>query len=110
MTNHRDNVGADYSGRVFGPVDARLAMAGEVHRDDAETGGCQFRREQAILLAHVAEAGDADDERAGAAGVVVGDLSVGQFEELRRAGCGRRLIGARRNGGCDCQHGYGSHD
>ena len=84
-------------------------MAGEVHRDDAETGGCQFGSEQAILLAQVAEAGDADDERTGAAGVVVGDLSVGQFEELRRASCGR-LIGARRNGGCDCQHGYGSHD
>ena len=58
-------------------------MTGEIHRDDAEAGGNQSRREESILLSHVAKAGNADDERPGAAGVVVGDLSVGQFKELR---------------------------
>ena len=111
MTNHRDDIGADNRGRVLGPIDARLAMAGKIHRDDAEAGGDQSRREESILLAHVAKAGNADDERAGAAGVVVGDLSAGEFQELRRRSRARGcLIGVDWKGrgdgeSCGCERG-----
>ena len=95
MTNHRDDIGADRCGRVVGPIDARLAVAGEIHRDDPESLGNKSRREEAILLAHIAKAGNTDDERASTAGVVVGDLPARQFQELRRTEGRSRMVDRR---------------
>src|ERR1700677_1121715 len=77
-------------------------MARKIHRDSAEARGDQPRSEEAILLTHVAQAGDADDERAGAPRVVIGDLTARQFEKLGGSGRGW-LIGARRKGGGDSE-------
>ena len=88
MSNQRDDIGADNRGRVVGPIDARLAMSGKIHRDDPKARGNKFRRKEAILLAHVAKPRHADDERAGAARVVIGKLSAGQLQELRGRGRG----------------------
>src|SRR5271170_3730134 len=106
MTNHRYDIGTDERRRVGGPINARLAVAGEVHRDNPEDRGDEFWRKETILTAHGAKTGDADDERAVAAGIVIRDLSLGQFEELRWASCAaERLIGAGRQGRGDRERG-----
>ena len=64
-------------------------MSRKVHRDNAKTRRDKLRSEETILLTEVAEAGRADDQRAAAAGVVVGNLPGGELEELRRLICAR---------------------
>ncbi len=83
MPNQRDDIRADQSGRILGPIDARLAMPRKIHRDDPKPRGHQFRRKEPILLPHVPKPRHTDNQRPGPARIVICNLPTGQLEELR---------------------------